>query len=588
MKTISKNVVELTAEQKKAIREASMTKVERNFYHGGDKSFSKTKVWSKWNEKTESYKLHYKNLNDGLKLTAGTDYSKKLADRKTGKPDYKAAGCLQSILTNNVWKSLRICRYDEKEKTNVPVHSRREIWEIVGYKEAAGKAFVHKLINENQIIAEVVKTVKLDGKETKVSDFYINPLLVDGELPMEAYQAFREVLVKHMYENDVIAMDRIYNIINSPAYNDMSLEEAIDTDPKDLMDVAVEDSNCKFRQMNLSSIFNKTVLRGQAPQFVTKDNMGAIKKSVRAGQPNVFFMVQEVEGDKRNQDAVSLYRNIAIDIDLANKGENVKRILIRKRYILRRLNSVLPTPTAIVDSRNGFHIYWSIEPTSDKAEWEEAASCVKNLLNGIIDPCVTTDAARVLRYPNTWHKKPDSDPYYVKIKEANDIIYKTSDLVDSFKKAASRIKETVAGIMADYPVFTSKSTHISAKKQVTPEFTSARIEAIKNLSTDTFQIPSTMNMMTKEESKYHALYEMDLADFLQVNGSAFDCIFHKTEGGDGKSATIYAPHDGYPYTYQCHCLEKPYDILNIVQELAGCDYAIAIQYLNKLQNIVVM
>ena len=66
-----------------------------------------------------------------------------------------------------------------------------------------------------------------------------------------------------------------------------------------------------------------------------------------------------------------------------------------------------PYPTAIVDSGNGFHVYWiSDKPLSPK-EWLAYAEGLEPLAvqHGLFHDSITTDAARVLRVPGTSNNK---------------------------------------------------------------------------------------------------------------------------------------------------------------------------------------
>lgn len=63
----------------------------------------------------------------------------------------------------------------------------------------------------------------------------------------------------------------------------------------------------------------------------------------------------------------------------------------------------------IVDSGGGYHIYWPLTDTLDITTWKPVAENFKRLCKqeGLkIDMTVTADAARVLRYPDTFNFKP--------------------------------------------------------------------------------------------------------------------------------------------------------------------------------------
>lgn len=79
----------------------------------------------------------------------------------------------------------------------------------------------------------------------------------------------------------------------------------------------------------------------------------------------------------------------------------------------------LPSPTWIVDSGNGLHVYWALEEATTRGAWEATTGRLKLLcqnLNFMADPSRTTDAASVLRLPGTTNRKDPANPKPVTIK----------------------------------------------------------------------------------------------------------------------------------------------------------------------------
>jgi len=67
----------------------------------------------------------------------------------------------------------------------------------------------------------------------------------------------------------------------------------------------------------------------------------------------------------------------------------------------------LPPPNALVDSGNGWHVYWISDKLLSVEEWREYAAGLWALVqkHGLHADAVTTDAARVLRVPDTFNNK---------------------------------------------------------------------------------------------------------------------------------------------------------------------------------------
>jgi hypothetical protein len=66
-----------------------------------------------------------------------------------------------------------------------------------------------------------------------------------------------------------------------------------------------------------------------------------------------------------------------------------------------------PYPTAIIDSGNGFHVYWISDRPLSPEEWRAYAAGLDALAvqHGLLHDSITTDAARILRVPGTCNNK---------------------------------------------------------------------------------------------------------------------------------------------------------------------------------------
>jgi len=77
----------------------------------------------------------------------------------------------------------------------------------------------------------------------------------------------------------------------------------------------------------------------------------------------------------------------------------------------------LPKPT-IIRSGRGAHVYWILDTEIPRTEWKPYAEQLKKLCvdhDFKADPAVTTDAARILRVPDTMHLKDILNPLPVEI-----------------------------------------------------------------------------------------------------------------------------------------------------------------------------
>jgi hypothetical protein len=101
---------------------------------------------------------------------------------------------------------------------------------------------------------------------------------------------------------------------------------------------------------------------------------------------------------------------IDVDVDPADP-KKYPTIEVALRELLAFVAAVrLPTPSSIVFSGGGLHVYWISDVPLDPPDWQTYAQGLKNLLlaNAIkCDTGLTTDIARILRVPGTFNHKYD-------------------------------------------------------------------------------------------------------------------------------------------------------------------------------------
>lgn len=132
---------------------------------------------------------------------------------------------------------------------------------------------------------------------------------------------------------------------------------------------------------------------------------------------NAYFALASFKSDTtRTQDNVLWLKAFWLDVDCknkdpekdyANKDDGLEAI---KAFCTRHS---FPRPT-IVDSGNGWHVYWALEEPVDRFTWQPVADKLKALClaDGLrIDPACTADSARILRIPGTKNYRfdPPSD-----------------------------------------------------------------------------------------------------------------------------------------------------------------------------------
>ncbi len=125
---------------------------------------------------------------------------------------------------------------------------------------------------------------------------------------------------------------------------------------------------------------------------------------------DVYFGVCPRKEHKGNKGAVSRIHVLWLDLDAKDHQEG-------KSGILDKLRTFPLKPTAVVDSGNGFHVYWALkEPETDKALVEAYLKALCQALGGDKSSC---EVARILRLPETFNRKDSAKPLSVRVVQLN-------------------------------------------------------------------------------------------------------------------------------------------------------------------------
>ena len=126
---------------------------------------------------------------------------------------------------------------------------------------------------------------------------------------------------------------------------------------------------------------------------------------------NVYFALGTFEGHSRKADECMYLRSFFIDLDCgedkpyATKSESIAALS-------EWLNVTGIKKPMLVDSGGGIHAYWPFTEDIPAEKWKPYAEAFKKLCqdNSLhIDPVVTADAARILRYPGSYNHKKDAE-----------------------------------------------------------------------------------------------------------------------------------------------------------------------------------
>lgn len=232
------------------------------------------------------------------------------------------------------------------------------------------------------------------------------------------------------------------------------------------------------------------ILNGKAYSkfFHTQQLDALIEEIQKHTRENVYFGVAARKEEKGTKDSLLYVRVCWVDLDCKDTS---------KEEALRKLEEFIK-PSIIVDSGNGYHVYWLLnEPEKDFQRIERINKALAQRLHGDIR---ATDSARILRVPETLNWK-DPSPKPVKIISMEKQTYEISDFEEILAIENEFAKEyTLPSDLTDLtslaeniaPYWTEGKRHVLAlylagylrKKGYTKEQVQKLILSICNLAND--------------------------------------------------------------------------------------------------------
>lgn len=162
----------------------------------------------------------------------------------------------------------------------------------------------------------------------------------------------------------------------------------------------------------------------------------------------IFFTVNGFMGGKRTGETLTNVNAFFADIDFPNKmardEESVRQY--KQDLLMELMESELPIPKYIVETKNGLHVYWMLKTPVylkdlNPQQQENMLRQYRNIEEAIIkkydgDPGAK-DVSRVLRVPGTIHQKNPNNPFTCKIVHAalgDECLYSWTEMREAFMK----------------------------------------------------------------------------------------------------------------------------------------------------------
>lgn len=152
------------------------------------------------------------------------------------------------------------------------------------------------------------------------------------------------------------------------------------------------------------------------------------------GEKDIYISSNTYYKPKRSTSYIRQFRALYIDLDLKKYGKSEAVYII---YDLVNQNKI-PTPSMIVDSGRGIHLYWRIRnaPYGAIHTWQELEDYLYNQLKVLGADIQATDSSRVLRLPNTVNSRINEKCKVLIIND--DIEYSMYDLREEFLNYSSK------------------------------------------------------------------------------------------------------------------------------------------------------
>ena len=339
----------------------------------------------------------------------------------------------------------------------------------------------------------------------------------------------------------------------------------------------------------------------------TKDEL----KQLNEQGYDIYFVVNS-GGTK--QDEINKINAFFIDCDCGrdNNGNyfDLNTVKEYKEKVLQRVQEFGLAPSFIVDTRNGYHVYWLVN-NANVEQFEEVQKKLIHYFNS--DERVYTPE-RIMRVPNYFWTKDIDNQYLCTIYQYNDIRYNAVDFIQHLN---SKVPDYI-------PETKNISTKITTSKQFSIDKTNEHIDAIRRLDVakmkellcnkfdkklpsnadisrvrgmggkkdynnkDIFYLtycshffPTPFKASNRADLKHIIYTKLCINDFLGVPEGMFKCVLHNDSN---PSAHIITLKDG-TQLYKCFGCGFKGTITTLVEAIARCNKVEAVEFIQKVYDI---
>ncbi|WP_337034810.1 hypothetical protein [Paenibacillus illinoisensis] len=254
-------------------------------------------------------------------------------------------------------------------------------------------------------------------------------------------------------------------------------------------------------------------------------------------------------------------------------------------------------PSAVVETKNGYHVYYLLETGAQRHEFETIEGLLIYIFNA---DAAVKNPARLLRVPNTLHLKEPNDPFMIKLEIfKRNIRYDAAELIVCLNETIERV---IIKLDSQLCVNRNKAPTYNNKLLLSKKGLPARM-GIDYSNMDIGNVPlisrgfeglpelkSRLGVDNQSELCYidrndirQFLKRQNLKQLLGIESDRFLCIFHNSS--NSSSGNIYKYEN--KWFYKCHSSRcgVHYDIVQVIERMTRLPIHIAFDYLKQLYNI---
>ncbi|BDG36479.1 hypothetical protein [Saccharococcus caldoxylosilyticus] len=311
--------------------------------------------------------------------------------------------------------------------------------------------------------------------------------------------------------------------------------------------------------------------------YINEDTICLLEKYNKENY-EIYFLVNF--GGFKNKE-IKQINAVFVDLDCGrDDAGNYYSLDVVESYKERKLNEIQrfhKIPSYIVETRNGYHVYWLVE---DNASIEQFMECEDRLIHFFDSDPTVRKPAQLMRVPNFYWCKDTQNKFKSKIIVQNDVRYNIQELIDSLPVVTKREKGVNDRKKCKILVSTVDTKTNRASRGNVSLIKQQNIKELQEILK-----PEGIKLHSHDEV-YDYLKKQSLQEFLGLHGQTFNCIFHDDKN---PSAGIIINEETGHHIYNCfssNCsVHQPLTIIEVTKRLTGLKTADALRFLRKVYEV---